>query len=74
MFFPTESLHLTDNQFTGSLPNSFESLTGLVELVLGINQFSGSIPTSLENLENLGTSHLIFRCAPVAKIISSIYV
>ncbi|KAH9803421.1 hypothetical protein KPL71_001758 [Citrus sinensis] len=42
-------LTLSNNKFTGNLPNSLGSLTSLVSLHLHKNIFSGTIPISLKN-------------------------
>ncbi|RWR91225.1 LRR.XII-like protein [Cinnamomum micranthum f. kanehirae] len=47
-------LDLSDNQFSGVLPNSIANLsTQLTGLLLRGNQFFGAIPRGLENLANL---------------------
>ncbi|XP_025672885.1 probable LRR receptor-like serine/threonine-protein kinase At1g07650 isoform X8 [Arachis hypogaea] len=51
-----EILHLTSNNFTGELPETFSNLITLKELRLGDNQFSGKIPNFIQKwtgLENL---------------------
>ena len=45
-------LHLSDNQLSGSLPESLVNLSKLSNLILGNNQISG-IPESLGNLSHL---------------------
>ncbi|KAK1358863.1 Leucine-rich repeat receptor-like serine/threonine-protein kinase [Heracleum sosnowskyi] len=53
-----ESLHLEDNQFEGSIPQSLGQLPKLQELFIQNNQLSGTIPNSLtrRNDINMQTS------------------
>ena len=48
-----ETLHLTDNEFTGTIPDMFDQLFRLHELVLAGNKFQGSIPLTLTHLQVL---------------------
>ncbi|XP_076893805.1 cuscuta receptor 1-like [Bidens hawaiensis] len=48
-----EHLHLGSNRFTGSIPNSFRNLTGLLTLDISNNNLSGKIPKFLGELSNL---------------------
>ncbi|KAM5546699.1 LRR receptor-like serine/threonine-protein kinase ERECTA [Rosa sericea] len=48
-----ETLDLSGNFFSGSLPESFSNLTRLRRLILSGNSFSGSIPASIGSLTNL---------------------
>ncbi|KAG9441154.1 hypothetical protein H6P81_017008 [Aristolochia fimbriata] len=48
-----ETLHLTNNSFSGSLPNNWEQDSHLVFLALSHNRFSGTIPSSFGNLTEL---------------------
>lgn len=48
-----ETLDLSGNFFSGSLPYSFSNLTRLRRLALSGNSFSGSIPASIGSLANL---------------------
>ncbi|CAK9157070.1 unnamed protein product [Ilex paraguariensis] len=46
-------LDISDNLFTGSIPDSFSNLTRLQRLGLSRNSLSGSLPTSLGSLSSL---------------------
>ncbi|KAK9948472.1 hypothetical protein M0R45_004045 [Rubus argutus] len=48
-----ETLDLSGNFFSGSLPDSFSNLTRLRRLALSGNSFSGSIPASIGSLASL---------------------
>ncbi|KAI8893392.1 hypothetical protein BC833DRAFT_298443 [Globomyces pollinis-pini] len=47
-----EIIELTFNNFTGNLPDTFETLTKLKKINLNRNEFTGEIPVSLKNLVN----------------------
>jgi len=49
----TDSLDLSNNQLTGSIPPEIGNLTNLTWLWLNDNQLTGSIPPEIENLTNL---------------------
>jgi len=49
----TDSLDLTFNDLTGSIPAEIELLTNLTYLNLGYNQLIGPIPSEIGNLTNL---------------------
>ena len=49
----TDSLDLTFNDLTGSIPPEIELLTNLTYLNLGYNQLIGPIPSEIGNLTNL---------------------
>ncbi|KAH7690697.1 Non-specific serine/threonine protein kinase protein [Dioscorea alata] len=54
-----DTLHLSNNAFSGELPASFKNYTSLSVLDLGYNNIIGSIPTWLaENLKKLNTLEL----------------
>eukprot|EP00854_Cymbomonas_tetramitiformis_P011722 gene11722-13840_t len=42
-----QNILLTDNNFSGSIPNAIASLTGLKELMVSRNRLTGTIPESL---------------------------
>ncbi|KAI3684314.1 hypothetical protein L6452_33536 [Arctium lappa] len=46
-------LHLGSNKFSGSIPNAFRNLTGVLTLDIGNNSLSGRIPEFLGNLSDL---------------------
>lgn len=50
-----ESLNLTSNLLTGTLPESLSDMKSLVELKLDANSFTGTIPNRLTQLNNLST-------------------
>ena len=49
----TDSLDLSNNQLTGSIPPEIGNLTNLTWLWLNDNQLTGSIPPEIGNLTNL---------------------
>ena len=49
----TDSLDLSDNQLTGSIPSEIGNLTNLTYLTLYNNDLTGSIPPEIGNLTNL---------------------
>ncbi|KAL4589567.1 hypothetical protein LXL04_002475 [Taraxacum kok-saghyz] len=46
-------LHLNSNRFTGTIPQSFRDLYGLIELDLSNNQFTGPFPAATLQIPNL---------------------
>jgi len=48
-----KSLHLTDNDLWGSIPDELFELTKLEQLYLDYNKFSGTLPKKLASLVNL---------------------
>ncbi|CAH1446357.1 unnamed protein product [Lactuca virosa] len=46
-------LHLNNNSFTGTIPDSLKDLIALTELDLNNNQFSGPFPTIILQIPNL---------------------
>jgi Leucine-rich repeat (LRR) protein len=46
-------LSLTENRFTGSIPQEMSNLTGLIMLYLGGNLLSGSLPSALGGMSTL---------------------
>jgi len=53
-----ETVHLSDNEFTGSIPDMFDNLYRLHELVMSNNKLVGSIPRTLTHLQTLKTLNL----------------
>ncbi|KAK7406770.1 hypothetical protein VNO78_08401 [Psophocarpus tetragonolobus] len=53
-----ETLYLSDNYFSGQIPDSLSNLTRLRQLSLSSNSFSGEIPPSLGTLPNLEELYL----------------
>jgi len=49
-----QSLKLSSNFFTGTIPSEISSLTGLTELWLAENRIEGSLPSAIGSLTNLG--------------------
>ncbi|AQK60294.1 Putative STRUBBELIG family receptor protein kinase [Zea mays] len=49
---------LNDNHLDGKLPDTFDSLTELVNLDISSNNFSGPLPPSLGSLTSLTTLHM----------------
>lgn len=49
---------MTDNELTGSIPDTLYSLTSLTELRLGDNQLSGTVSDQLSNFDNLGKNYV----------------
>ena len=49
----TDSLNLSENGLTGSIPSEIGNLTNLTYMNLGSNQLTGSIPPEIGNLTNL---------------------
>ncbi|XP_071736796.1 uncharacterized protein [Rutidosis leptorrhynchoides] len=49
------TIDLSDNKFSGQIPNSLFFLPNLQTLILGSNSFSGVIPASISNLKKLQT-------------------
>lgn len=48
-----ETLHINNNTFTGTIPDMFDQLFRLHELMMQRNQFVGSIPLTLTHLQSL---------------------
>lgn len=48
-----ETLHLSSNEFTGEIPDMFDKLFRLHELVFSNNKFEGPIPLTLTHLQAL---------------------
>ena len=48
-----ETLHVSNNAFTGTIPNMFDQLFRLNELMMQGNQLVGSVPITLTHLQNL---------------------
>lgn len=48
-----ETLHLNNNAFNGTIPNMFDQLFRLHELMIQRNQFVGSIPLTLTHLQSV---------------------
>jgi len=48
-------MSLSDNSFSGELPNELGDLTSLERLEIAGNHIKGAIPTSMGNLTNLNT-------------------
>ncbi len=48
-----ETLDLSNNEFSGAIPEIFDQLFRLHELVLPNNKFEGSIPKTLTHLQTL---------------------
>ena len=48
-----ETLHVSNNAFTGTIPNIFDQLFRLNELMMQGNQLVGSVPITLTHLQNL---------------------
>ncbi|KAA3617349.1 MAG: T9SS C-terminal target domain-containing protein [Calditrichaeota bacterium] len=46
-------INLSDNNFTGAIPDGFGDLTNLNSLYLYRNEFSGEIPSAIGNITNL---------------------
>ena len=55
------NLNLENNNLTGTIPDIFDSLTGLQDVVLGGNQFNGTIPQSFGAMESLLSLSLGFN-------------
>ncbi|KAI3702407.1 hypothetical protein L6452_28145 [Arctium lappa] len=49
------TIDLSDNKFSGAIPNSLFFLPNLQTLILGSNSFSGVIPPSISNLRSIQT-------------------
>ena len=49
----TDTLHLYNQELTGSIPPEIGCLTNLTGLDLGVNQLTGEIPLEIGNLTNL---------------------
>jgi len=49
----TDSLNLSNNGLTGTIPPEIGNLTNLIYLRLSSNQFTGNIPSEIGNLTNL---------------------
>ena len=52
------SLSLSSNQLTGTIPSTFGNLTQLNTLSLSLNQLTGTIPLTLGNLVQMNDLHL----------------
>jgi Leucine-rich repeat (LRR) protein len=48
-----KNLRLSDNDFTGSVPNTLNALGNLLSLQLDGNMLTGNLPTSITSLQNL---------------------
>ena len=59
-----DSLAISGNQFSGSLPSELGILTSLTTMNLAYNEFAGQIPSELENIERLGGfwESFVFEC------------
>ncbi|KAK6149896.1 hypothetical protein DH2020_017421 [Rehmannia glutinosa] len=55
---PQNSSNLSDNQFTGRIPDTLSSLGQLLELDLSGNSLTNELPSSMGNLSSLITLHL----------------
>lgn len=53
-----ETLHLANNAFSGTIPDMFDKLYRLHEVVLLNNKFEGTIPNTLTHLQALKTLNL----------------
>jgi Leucine-rich repeat (LRR) protein len=53
-----ESIDASNNQFTGTIPTSFSSISLITSLVLSSNCFTGSIPTELCSVKSLSSLSL----------------
>ncbi|KAK7309328.1 hypothetical protein RJT34_05960 [Clitoria ternatea] len=53
-----ETLDLSNNYFSGNIPDSLSNLTHLRRLSLSANSFSGELPSSLTSLSNLQDLYL----------------
>ncbi|KAI3702364.1 hypothetical protein L6452_28100 [Arctium lappa] len=49
------TINLSDDKFSGAIPNSLFFLPNLQTLILGSNSFSGGIPPSISNLRSIQT-------------------
>ena len=56
----TETLDLSHNSLSGTIPTKLGDLSELVELYLNDNSLTGGIPSALGRLDNLGTIELEF--------------
>lgn len=56
-----EALHLSNNQFAGTIPPEIGNLSNLAHLTLNTNQFSGAIPAALGNLSQLSSLWLHYN-------------
>ena len=57
-----ETLDLSNNAFSGTIPDMFDQLFRLHELVLANNKFEGSIPHTIPHLQTLSKS---FKHEPI---------
>lgn len=62
--FDVENINLSENQFSGLIPDCFARMRGLKQFSASRNQLSGSLPQSLTSSESLQTlkleSNLLF--------------
>ncbi|GKV48978.1 hypothetical protein SLEP1_g55750 [Rubroshorea leprosula] len=56
-----ESINLSGNQLSGSIPDSIGQLSKLESIYLSVNQLSGSIPNSIGQLSKLESINLVLN-------------